>query len=154
MKNRIFGLDTGKYDSQKIEAMDDWELFLEYYDITYLAWRMEHNALRDYSRGYVSDEEFVSVIEAIAELQYSIEYLAYAISKRNNIEVNEPAIDKHISPNREIFMKWYNFYNDHFIYKMPQSTWNDFVQKRKDGMDVSEYLPVGNWREYEPASSF
>ena len=153
MENRIYGLDTGGYDPEEIAAMADWELFLNYYSITLLAWRMNHDTCRDYTRGHVSDEAYKSVAEELESLQYPIEYLLYTISKRNGIEVNEPAAGEHIAPNREVFMKWYSFYDDHFIHKMPQSMWDEFEQKRKDGADVSEYLPIGNWREYDSSSS-
>ena len=151
MEERVYGLDTGGYDPQKVAAMADWELFLEYYSVTLLAWRMDHDTRRDYSRGYVSDEEYDSVAKELERLHYPIEYLLYTISKRNGIEVNEPEAGKHISPNREMFMKWYSFYDDYFMHKMSQETWNDFKQKRKDGVDISEYLPKGDWREYGQA---
>ncbi len=151
MEERIYGLDTGGYDPQKIATMADWELFLEYYSITLLAWRMNHDTCRDYARGHVSNKEYDSVAKALEELQYPIEYLLYTISKHNNIEVNEPAAGEHITPNREMFMRWYGFYDNHFMHKMSQSAWNDFERKRKDGVDVSEFLPVGDWHEYEPS---
>ena len=149
MEEKIYGLDTGGYEPQKVAAMADWELFLEYYSITLVAWRMNHDTCRDYSRGYVSEAEKKSVAAELERLQYPIEYLLYMISKRNSIEVNEPEAGKHITPDRDVFMKWYRYYNDHFIHKMSDQEWQDFEQKRKDGADVSKYLPEGDWRTYE-----
>ena len=146
MPERIYGLDTGGYDPKKIDSMADWELFLEYYSVTLVAWRLNHDTVRDHSRGYVSDEEYSEAMRSLEEMQYPIEYLLYTISKRNEIPVNEPAADKHIAPDREIFMKWYKFYDDHFIHEMSDDTWKEFEQKRKDGADISQYLPDGNWR--------
>lgn len=149
MEERIYGLDTGGYDPQKVAAMADWELFLEYYSITLVAWRMNHDTVRDYSRGYVSEDEYKSVAKELERLQYPIEYLLYTISKRNDIEVNEPTAGKHISPNREVFMRWYRFYDDYSMHKISDKAWSDFEQKRKDGADISEYLPEGDWRNYD-----
>ena len=147
MEEKIYGLYTRGYDSQKIAEMDNWELFLEYYSITYLAWHIKHTAYKDFSNDWISKEEYNSMMEELDRLQYNIEYLLYTISKRNDIEVNEPEAGKHISPNPEVFMKWYRFYADHFIHKMPDSTWKEFKRKHWDGADVSEYLPKGDWRE-------
>lgn len=149
MDERVFGLDTGGYDPQKVATMTNWELFLEYHSVTLLAWRMNHDTNRDYSKGYVSEEEYKSVAEGLEKLQYSIEYLLYTISKRNDIEVNEPEAGKHITPNRDVFMKWYSYYDDHFMHKMSDREWYDFEQRRKDGSDISIYLPNGDWRAYE-----
>jgi hypothetical protein len=152
MKERIYGLDTGGYDPQKIATMADWELFLEYYSITLLAWRMVHDTCKDYSKGYISEKGSNLIMEEIERLQYPIEYLLYTISKRIKIEVNEPEAGRHIVPNREMFMKWYEFHDDHFMHKMSQSAWDNFEQKCKDGADVSEFLPVGDWHEYKSSS--
>ncbi len=145
MPERIFGLDTGGYDPQKIDSMADWELFLEYYSITLVAWRLNHDTARDYSRGYISDEGYSEAAKSLEEMQYPIEYLLYTISKRNEIPVNEPAAGNHITPDRDTFMKWYTYYDNHFIHGMSDDTWKEFEQKRKEGADISQYLPDGNW---------
>lgn len=146
MQKRIYGIDTGGYDPQDILKMADWELFLEYYSLTLLAWRISHNAYKNNSRGQISGKGYSSIANSLEEMQYAIEYLLYIISRRNGIAVNKPASGQHIKPDREAFMKWYRYYDNHFMHQMSDSTWKDFERKRKAGADVSKYLPKGNWR--------
>ncbi len=86
------------------------------------------------------------------KLQYPIDYLLYQISKRNGIEVNEPDGVNRIKPDREAFMKWYRFYDNHFMHKLTDKEFSDFERKREAGEDVTEYLPKGDWRSYEPTN--
>ena len=144
---RIYGVDPGGCDIEGIKNSTEWELFLEYYSITLRVWRMNHNGSRDYSRGHMSSGVWESTQKAIAELQYDIEYLMYAISKKIDIDVPEPEVDKHVSPDRDMFMKWYVFYDKHFRKALSDEQWKEFEAKRKAGEDVSEYLPTGDWRE-------
>jgi len=78
---------------------------------------------------------------------YTAEYLLYTIAKKIGVDVPEPEVDKHVAPDREVFMKWYEFYDNHFMHTLSDEQWLTFEAKRKAGEDVSEYLPSGNWRE-------
>ena len=149
MEERIYGLDPGKCNPQEVSAMTDWELFMFCHTVTSITWNLNHDIGRYWNEGCISDEEFGAVEQLIGEALYSIEYLTYTIVKRNNIEVNEPAPGKHITPNPEEFMKWYNFYKDHFENEMPQSAWDDFARKHNAGADISDYLPKGDWRKHQ-----
>ncbi len=146
MKNRIYGLDPGGYDPKQVETMADWELFLNYYSVSYAAWHEGHDASRDYAHGHISDEMFESTQRHIQELRYSINYLIYTICKRNNIPVNEPQFGKTIIPDAELFMKWYRFYDAHCMHKLTDKEWAEFKRRRKLGKDVSAFLPTGDWR--------
>ncbi|MBQ3306239.1 hypothetical protein IJH02_02300 [Candidatus Saccharibacteria bacterium] len=107
---RIYGKDPGGLDVKEIEKMSERELFEIYYAITYEVWAISHHGRRDFSNGYMTEEEWKATENQLSELQYSVEYLLYIISKRINIPVNEPEVDKHIRPDKDLFMKWYNFH--------------------------------------------
>ncbi|MCL2094736.1 hypothetical protein FWH13_01315 [Candidatus Saccharibacteria bacterium] len=146
---RIYGIDAGSCDVERIKVATEWELFLEYYSITKVAWYLNHDGSRDHSRGRISDKDWDSMQDGLAEMQYDIEYLMYAIAKKIGIDVPEPEVDKHILPDREMFTKWYRFYDNHFMHTLSDGQKRAFEAKCKKGEDVSEYLPSGNWRESE-----
>ena len=146
MDERIYGLDTGGYDPEMIENLADWELYLLYYGVTYDSWWINHY-LADFCRRMPKDQ-YDSYNKKYNELQYPIQYLLYVISKRNGIEVNEPAKGKTITPDRKTFMRWYSFYND-FYEKFSKSDWEEFEKKREEKADISAYLPKGDWKNYK-----
>ena len=146
-KERIFGEDTGNLDPDEIAKMSDWELFMDYYSITKIQWRLDHDSCRDFSRKRLPEKDYDDIQEQVRKLQYPVEYLLYVISKRNDIEVNEPAPGKHIRPDRKAFMTWYKFYDDHFMHTLTNEQWDEFERRREAGEDVSEFLPKGNWRD-------
>lgn len=139
---RIYGIDTGGYDKEKLDGLTEWALFLEYYSFTKVVWRLNHDLK------YVDEAERAKLQRSIDEMQYGVEYLLYYISKRLGIPVNEPEVDEHIRPNREIFMRWYSFYDNHFMHKLSDEEWNAFEAARANQEDVSRFLPVGDWHDY------
>ena len=148
----VYGQHNGFYDPEVIEGLEDWNLFLEYYNITQMAWRLNHTASIFLARGSSLGGEIDKMIADYNKLQYPIDYLLYQISKRNGIEVNEPDGVNRIKPDREVFMKWYRFYDNHFMHELTDQEFRDFERKREAGEDVTEYLPKGDWRSYESAN--
>ncbi len=146
---RILGVDPGGLDVEAIEKMPEWELFLLYYSITLQAWRLDHDSKRDYSRGHIEKSEFATMQQSVAELSYPINYLLYFISKKIGVQVPEPKVDQPIQPDREQFMKWYRFYDHHFMHEMSDEEYARFEAKRKQGEDISEFLPEDDWHDYQ-----
>lgn len=145
---RIHGSDPGQYDPEHIKQLAEWELFLEYYGVTLIAWRISHDGQRDHSRGHLSDAAWQSMQEDLIRLSYDIDFLLYTICQRIGVQVSEPEVDKRIMPDRDAFMKWYRFYDQHFMYQLSKAEWEDFEQKRKAGEDISHYLPTGDWHQF------
>ena len=144
---RIYGEDMGGYGLEHMKDAEEWEMFLIYYEITLVAWRIRHDARRDYNKGYLTEEEFIGMVSTYAEMTYPIAYCVYVISKKIGIKVSEPTAGKYIETDREQFMKWYDFYKKHFVENMSRERFNEFQEKRKAGKDISEYLPKGSWRD-------
>jgi hypothetical protein len=48
-----------------------------------------------------------------------------------------------------LLTKWFAFYNSHFKQTLTEDEFNTYMEARKNGEDVSEYLPKGDWRDYE-----
>ncbi len=145
---RIHGSDPGSYDPKQIEDLTEWELFLEYYSVTLASWQLSHNGQRDYNRGQLSDEAWQSMLDEITRLSYDIDFLLYLICKKIGVKVSEPEVDKRIMRDRENFMKWYRFYDWHFMHQLSKSEWQDFEERRKAGKDVQRYLPAGDWHQF------
>ena len=147
---RIYGIDPGNLDTKRIKNAPDWKLFLVYHSLTLAASQMNSNDRRRHSHGCISDQGWKAIEKELTEIEYSIEYLLYAISKKIGIEVSEPATDKRISPNLCMFIRWHTFHYDHFR-TFSNEQLAEFNAKRKNGEDISKYLPLGNWREHTQA---
>lgn len=146
-ETRIYGINPGSCNPEVVEQAESWELFLQYYGVTYIAWRMRHDSVRDYGRGYISDDSLISIGKEMSELQYNIEYLMLAICQKEGITVSEPAAGQHITPDRETFMRWYRYYDNHFMHQLSDAEWRDFEAKRERGEDITSYLPTGDWHD-------
>lgn len=145
---RIHGSDPGSYNPEQIKNLAEWELFLEYYSVTLMSWRLSHDGQRDHNRGQLSDGAWQSISDEIARLSYNIDFLLYVICQKIGVKVSEPEVDKRIMPDREGFMKWYRFYDWHFMHQLSESEWQDFEERRKTGKDIQCYLPTGDWHQF------
>jgi len=97
--------------------------------------------------GRIDDASWKSISKDVTEFSYSAQYLLYFICKKLDIPVSEPEVDEPIRPDGEMFMKWYRFYDNHLVKGLSDDQYRAFNQARKNGEDVSQYLPTGDWRE-------
>lgn len=71
----------------------------------------------------------------------------YGLSnKKFVVELEEPTIDKHITPTPS-YRAWFQFYDNHFKNVLTNEQWNAFQQAQKDGQDTSAFMPTGNWTD-------
>ena len=134
-KNRIYGIDPGCIkDVDAVNNMNEVDLWLTIDALGYHLWycnhAMAHNRI-----------EYVDLTEE----QYAIEYLVNQ-TKKFGVELEEPAIDKHITPTPS-YRAWFKFYDNHFKNVLTNEQWNAFQQAQKDGQDTSAFMPTGNWTD-------
>ena len=46
------------------------------------------------------------------------------------------------------YLMWYEYYENHFKNVLNESEWNEFLRRKQNDEDVSEYLPSGKWKEF------
>ncbi len=80
------------------------------------------------------------------EDSYALEYLIYK-TKKFGTKIPNPQKGKHIQLTKEYLM-WYEYYENHFKNVLNESEWNEFLRRKQNDEDVSEYLPSGKWKEF------
>lgn len=81
----------------------------------------------------------------LIDAQYNLEYLVYS-TRRFGVEFNkEPSDTEHVERS-ESYNAWFRFWHDHFE-SMTTEVYNQFVDDKFSGKDISKYMPSGNWKD-------
>jgi len=79
------------------------------------------------------------------DAQYNLEYIVYS-TRRFGVEFSrEPSADEHVERS-ESYNAWFTFWHDHFNSMSPE-VYNQFVEDKSNGKDISKYMPLGNWKD-------
>ncbi|MDD4548092.1 MAG: hypothetical protein PHI05_05075 [Bacilli bacterium] len=134
-KNRIFGIDPGFLKNKDgIDQLSEVDLYFAINNIS----RMINSTI---------NSAYGNKID-LTEEQYAIEYCAYQTTKFG-VEFDKPEPGKHIlsTPSYEA---WYRFYDNHFNNKLTDAELSEYQINKKQGNDVSNYMPKGNWKDNLP----
>lgn len=136
LKNaRIYGIDPGCIkDVESINNLSEVDLYFAIDAMGGHIWRCQHDA----SHGRIPPVD-------LTEENYALEYMSYQTTKFG-VELNEPEIDKHITPTPS-YNAWYNFYNNHFKHVLTDEQFQKFLDEKRKGNDVSAYMPTGFWAD-------
>lgn len=80
------------------------------------------------------------------EDDYALEYLIYK-TKKFGTKIPEPKRGQHIRITEE-YERWYEYYENHFKKNLTEEEWNEFLIKKYNNEDVSEFLPSGKWKGF------
>lgn len=133
---RIYGIDPGFLDNKdQIDTLSEADLYFAIESLSRIIASTLHN---------VNNDNIPNLIEK----QYAIEYCAYQ-TKKFGVELAEPEFGKHIlsTPSYEA---WYNFYDNHFKRELTDEEYSEYQTMKKQGKDVSKYMPKGNWKDNLP----
>lgn len=133
---RIYGIDPGFLNNKdQIDSLPEIDLYFMIDSIS----KIIDSTLRS--------AEYDTIPNLIEE-QYAIEYCAYQTTKFG-VKLEEPAFGKHIlsTPSYEA---WYSFYDNHFKKVLTDEEFSEYQTNKKQGNDVSKYLPKGNWKDNLP----
>lgn len=135
IKTRTYGLDSGSIKNPKeIDDYDEIDLFLAIDSLGAHIFNCNHNMRRGN----------IPIID-LTEEEYAFEYLINK-TRKFGVELNEPEEGKHIRRTPS-YSAWYSFYYNHFHKELDDDQWNLFIELKKQGKDVSMFLPKGNWRD-------
>ena len=134
---KIYGLYPGSLRNiKRANNLNEYELYLE---IDRLASRIRR----------ISDAQKYGKAQDVdlTEDQYALEYLVN-LTRNFGIELPIPMSGRHIIPTPS-YWKWIKFNDQHFKHTLTDIQWEAFQLSRLYGIDVSHFLPKGNWRDEE-----
>ncbi len=98
-------------------------------------------AIHDAGKPWASNVSSQELINA----QYNLEYLVYS-TRRFGVEFSkEPSATEHVERS-ESYNKWFQFWHNHFN-SMDRKTYNQFIEDKSNGKDISKYMPSGGWKD-------
>jgi len=99
-------------------------------------WAM-HDAGKPWSAN-ISAQELINA-------QYNLESLVYS-TRRFGVEFSkEPSATEHVEKS-ESFNAWFKFWHNHFE-SMSHEVYNQFIDDKSNGKDISKYMPSSNWKD-------
>ncbi len=132
---RIYGIDPGNIkDVEAINNLSEVDLYFHINALGGHIWRCNHEMF--HHRMPIVD---------LTEENYALEYMVYQ-TKKFGVELDEPAIDKHITPTPS-YNAWFRFYNHHFQDVLTEEQWEAYQQAQENGQDTSEFMPSGHWSD-------
>jgi len=98
-------------------------------------------AMHDVGKPWSTNVSISDLINA----RYNLEYLVYS-TRRFGVEFNkEPSAIEHVERS-ESYNAWFRFWHDHFKSMSPE-VYNQFVDDKLSGKDISKYMPSGSWKD-------
>lgn len=143
MEEKIYGLYPAGLDEKLIANATEYDIWAYIYQLGGQLFWLRH----EWADGRL-DAQYEDVKKEEEILQYRIEYIVYSL-KRFGVKFDaEPKAGEHIKKNNESYWKWYNHWSNHWE-KMPKDKYDEFCKLKKEGKDISEYLPKTKWDEDE-----
>lgn len=143
MKEKIYGLYPAGLNEKEIYEATEWDMWAWIYQLGGQLFWLRH----EWADGRL-DAPYEDVKKEEEILQYRIEYLVYSL-KRFGVKFDaEPKAGEHIKKNQESYWKWYKHWSDHWE-KMPKDKYDEFCKIKREGGDISDYLPKTKWNEDE-----
>ena len=135
MEKKIYGVYPGSLTNvENINEMDEISLFLSLDSLTKYIFDTHERI----SKGNLPDMD-------ITEQNYALEYMMYQTT-RFGVAINPPEEGKHVQISSS-YLDWFTYYTKHFHDNMEEETFNQFLEDKRKGKDISSYLPEKTWSE-------
>ncbi len=135
--SRIMGIDLGSIQNpEEVSQYSEVDLYLMIDALSHHIADCTHTA-----QGPINPSDLI-------EDQYAYAYLIYQ-TRRFGVEFSEPKEGLPMVPTPS-YKAWFQFYNHHFKEELTTVEWQEFQRRRKNGEDVSMFLPKGDWHELIP----
>lgn len=119
------------------DTLEEWDIWYQIDRIGGAIFWQLHDSVYPWRQNVSSQE--------LMEAQYNLEFLVYFTRKFGVEFSREPSANEHVERSKT-YNAWFEFWNSHFK-SMTQEEYNQFVDDKKSGKDISKYLPKGDWRE-------
>ena len=136
-KEKLWGVYNTLDNPEMFETLDEIDIWKKIDNLGgSIFWAM-HDAGKPWATN-VSTEDLINA-------QYNLEYLVYS-TRRFGVEFSkEPSATEHVERS-ESYNAWFRFWYDHFE-SMNPDVYNQFVDDKFSGKDISKYMPTGNWKD-------
>jgi len=134
---KVWGIYNTFNNPELIETLEEIDIWKKIDNLgSSIFWAM-HDADKPWA-------ENVSVKDLI-DAQYNLEYLVYS-TRRFGVEFSkEPSATEHVERSQS-YNDWFGFWYKHFESMTPE-VYNQFVEDKLNGKDISKYLPSNSWKD-------
>lgn len=137
MKEKIWGIYNTFDKPEAVEILEEIDIWKKIDNLgNSIFWAM-HNAGQPRAVK-ISKKDLI-------DAQYNLEYLVYS-TRRFGVEFSkEPSETEHVQRS-ESYNAWFRFWYNHFESMNPE-VYNQFVNDKLSGKDISKYMPSGSWKD-------
>lgn len=130
-----------KKSEEFVKTCPEIALYFIIHQMGGMAWRLNHDAQRDFSRGHITEDEYNSMLEASKD---NSELAKMACAQTVRFGVAKPFDEK--GGGSEEYFAWYRWWCEY------EKTLSDQEFRVLDNLltqksDVSSYRPTGDWRK-------
>ena len=130
---KIYGVYPGSLSNvERINNIDEIDLYLKIDGLT----KYILDTHKKISHGELPDLN-------ISEDTYALEYMIYQTT-RFGVAIPAPEEGKHV-PVTASYIDWFTYYTKHFHDNMDDETFKQFLDDKRQGKDVTSYLPEKTW---------
>ena len=142
-KVRIHGLDPGNIENPEIiKNLDEIDLFFKIKELADKLEQIEKANNRNRLKNPISFRKKYYIDPT--EDKYAYNFLI-AQTEKFGVKVDKsPESNNLITP---MFWDWFKFYNTHFFKTLTEEELTEFLDRKKNGQDVTKYMPQGTWQE-------
>ena len=136
-EEKLWGVYNTFDNPEMVETLDEIDIWKKIDNLSgSIFW-----AIHDTGKPWATNVSTKDLIDA----QYNLEYLVYS-TKRFGVEFSkEPSSTEHVERS-ESYNAWFKFWHDHFESMSPE-VYNQFVDDKFSGKDISKYMPSGSWKD-------
>lgn len=137
MEEKLWGVYNTFHNPEKFETLDEIDIWKKIDNLGgYIFW-----ATRDAGKPWATNVSAKDLTNA----QYNLEYFVYS-TRRFGVEFSKaPSATEHVERS-ESYNAWFKFWHDHFESMSPED-YNQFVDDKFSGKDISKYMPSGSWKD-------
>ena len=135
-KEKVWGLYTTFDNPESIEKLDEIDIWKKIDNLGGIIFWAQHDAGKPWAN---------ASMDQLIEAQYNLEYLVYS-TRRFGVEFSrEPSATEHVERSVS-YNAWFSFWHNHFKSMSPE-VYDQFVDDKFAGKDISKYMPTGNWKD-------
>ncbi len=137
MEEKLWGVYNTFDNPEMFETLDEIDIWKKIDNLGgSIFW-----AIHDSGKPWATNVSTKDLINA----QYNLEYLVYS-TRRFGVEFSkEPSATERVERSKS-YNVWFRFWHDHFESMSPE-VYNQFVDDKFSGKDISKYMPSGSWKD-------
>lgn len=136
-EEKLWGVYNTFEDVEMLETLDEIDIWKKIDNLGAAIFWSIHDSGKPWAADVSADDLIIA--------QYNLEYLVY-YTKKFGVEFSkEPSATEHVERSKS-YNTWYTFWREHFE-SMGRDTYNQFVEDKFSGKDISKYMPINSWKD-------